>query len=132
MGELRPIGFYSSLTYVGARWLDLADLLIMNTPLPDEFRIVKILGVVTGLTARTRGIGGKFIAGIEGMVGGEVTAFTSEMEKARFESIERLKQKAVALGANAIVGLDIETTEVYMGTVLVSVTGTALVVEPRK
>ncbi|MBS3062160.1 MAG: YbjQ family protein [Candidatus Diapherotrites archaeon] len=108
------------------------DLLIMNTPLPDEYRIVKVLGVVTGLTARTRGIGGKFIAGIEGMVGGEVSAFTSEMEKARFESIERLKQKAIALGANAIVGLDLETTEVYMGTVLVSATGTALVVESRK
>lgn len=109
----------------------MTELLIMNTPLPDEYKIVKVLGVVTGLTARTRGIGGKFIAGIEGMVGGEVSAFTSEMEKARFEAIERLKQKALALGANAVVGLDIETTEVYMGTVLVSATGTALQVESR-
>lgn len=109
----------------------LPELLVMNTPLPDEFKIVKILGIVTGLTARTRGIGGKFIAGLEGMVGGEVSAFTSEMEKARFEAIERLKQKALSLGANAVVGIDVETSEVYMGTVLVSATGTALVIEQK-
>ncbi|MBI4044944.1 MAG: YbjQ family protein [Candidatus Diapherotrites archaeon] len=108
------------------------ELLLMNTPLPDEYKIVKILGIVTGLTARTRGIGGKFIAGLEGMVGGEVSAFTSEMEKARFEAIERLKQKATQLGANAVVGIDIETSEVYIGTVLVSATGTALIISPKK
>ncbi len=108
------------------------DLLLITTPLPDEYKIVKILGLVTGLTARTRGVGGRFIAGIESMVGGEVSAFTSEMEKARFEAIERLKQKAVQLGANAIVGIDIETSEVFVGTVLVSATGTAMVVENRK
>ena len=44
------------------------------------------------------------------MVGGEVTAFTSEVEKARWEAIERAKQRAIALGANAIIGMDVETS----------------------
>ena len=100
----------------------------MTSPLPDTYKIVEILGLVTGSTARTRGVGGKFIASIESVFGGEVTAFTQEMEKARFEAIDRMKEKAVSLGANAIVGIDVETTEVFQGTVLVSATGTAMVV----
>jgi uncharacterized protein YbjQ (UPF0145 family) len=65
------------------------------------------------------------------MIGGEVTSFTSEMEKARWEAIERVKSKAVALGGNAIVGLDVETSDLGLqnGIVLFSATGTAVVVE---
>lgn len=104
----------------------------MTTALPSDYRIVKNFGLVTGMTCRTRGIGGKFIAGFESMAGGEVSAFTSEMEKARFQAIERMKEKARALGANAVAGVDIETSEVYVGIVLVSATGTAMVIEERK
>lgn len=108
------------------------DMLIMNTPAPDDYEIVQIFGLVTGLTARTRGIGGKFVAGLEAMAGGEVSAYTSEMEKARFEAIERMKEKAEKLGANAVVGVDIETSEIYIGIVLVSATGTAMIVKKKK
>jgi len=89
--------------------------------------------VVTGLTPRTRGVLGKLIAGIESMIGGEVTAFTSELEKARAEAIERVKSKAQALGANAIIGLDIETSDLGLqaGIVVISATGTAVVVQPE-
>jgi len=76
---------------------------------------------------------GQFIAGWESMVGGEVTAFTSEVEKARWESIERAKTKAIALGANAIIGLDVETSNMgsQNGILLFSATGTAVVIEPE-
>ncbi len=63
------------------------------------------------------------------MAGGEVTAFTVEMEKARVEALQRLKENAARLGANAVVGVDVETTEVFQGTVLVSATGTAVILE---
>lgn len=64
------------------------------------------------------------------MVGGEVTAFTSEVEKARWEAIERAKQRAIALGANAIIGLDVETSGMTQnGIMLFSATGTAAVIE---
>ena len=109
----------------------MAELLIMTMPLPSEYKIIKNLGLVTGVTCRTRGVGGKFIAGFESMAGGEVTSFTSEMEKARFQAIDRMKEKAVAIGANIIVSVDIETSEVLQGIVLVSATGTALVVNQK-
>ncbi|MDP2973844.1 MAG: heavy metal-binding domain-containing protein, partial [Candidatus Diapherotrites archaeon] len=68
----------------------------------------------------------------ESMAGGEVSSFTSEMEKARYQAIDRMKEKAKAIGANAVVGVDIETSEVYVGVALVSATGTALKVEKIK
>jgi uncharacterized protein YbjQ (UPF0145 family) len=48
-------------------------MIVVTTPTLSGYRIVKVLGVVHGLTVRTRGVGGKFVAGIEGMFGGEVT-----------------------------------------------------------
>jgi len=67
------------------------------------------------------------------MFGGEVTAFTSEVEKARWEAIDRAKTRAIGLGANAIVGLDVETSDMGLqsGIVLFSATGTAVFVEPE-
>lgn len=89
------------------------------------------MGIVSGLTARTRGLGGKFVAGLESIVGGEVAAFTSEIEKARLEAIDRLVENARRMGANAVVSLDIETSEVFEGTILISATGTAVVLGPE-
>jgi uncharacterized protein YbjQ (UPF0145 family) len=109
------------------------SFLIVTTPTVAGYKITKVLGVVTGLTPRTRGIFGKFMAGFESMVGGEVTSFTSEMEKARWEAIERVKSRAIAVGANAIIGLDVETSDLGLqnGVVLFSATGTAVVIEPE-
>jgi uncharacterized protein YbjQ (UPF0145 family) len=107
--------------------------LIVTTPTISGYKIKKVLGVVTGLTPRTRGILGKFIASWESMLGGEVTAFTSEVEKARWEAIDRARARAVALGANAIIGLDVETSDLGMQSaiVLFSATGTAVIIEPE-
>jgi uncharacterized protein YbjQ (UPF0145 family) len=108
-----------------------SQFLIVTTPTIAGYRIKKVFGVVTGLTPRTRGIFGQFVAGWESMVGGEVTAFTSEVEKARWEAIERAKTRAISLGANAIVGLDVETSDMgtQNGIMLFSATGTAVVIE---
>lgn len=108
------------------------SFVIVTTPTIPGYRIVRVLGVVSGLTPRTRGAGGRFVAGIESVFGGEVTTYTSELEKAREEAIERVKQKAVEMGANAIIGLDMETSEVFQGVVVISATGTAVVVEPER
>jgi uncharacterized protein YbjQ (UPF0145 family) len=104
---------------------------MVTTPTVAGYRIKKVLGLVTGLTPRTRGVLGKFIAGFESMIGGEVTAFTSEVEKARWEAIERAKNRAIALGANAIIGMDVETSDMGLqsGIVLFSATGTAVIIE---
>ena len=106
-----------------------SDIIVVTTPTISGYRITKVFGVVTGLTPRTRGIGGKIIGGIQSALGGEVTAFTTEIEKARRETIERLKDQARALGANAIVGLDMETADLLQTVIVISATGTAVVIE---
>lgn len=67
-----------------------ARVLVVTTPAVPGYQIIKVLGPVHGITVRTRGIGGKIVAGIEGMFGGEVTSYSSEAEKARRESLDRL------------------------------------------
>lgn len=106
-------------------------MIVVTTPTVAGYRLTRVLGVVTGLTARTRGVGGRFVAGIQSMVGGEVSAFTYEIEKARYEALERLKEAARRLGANGVIGLDLETSDILQGTVLISATGTAVVMEPE-
>ena len=107
------------------------DIIVVTTPTVPNYRVKSILGIVTGLTARTRGIGGKFVAGIQSAIGGEVSAFTYEIEKARSEALDRMKSDARQIGANAVIGVDFETSEVFEATVLISITGTAVLVEPE-
>ncbi len=107
------------------------SVLVVTTPTAAGYEIVKVLGAVSGLTVRTRGVGGKIVAGIEGVFGGEVTAYTSECEKARRESLQRLIENAQKQGANAVVGTDFETSEVLQSTATVfSAYGTAVVIKP--
>lgn len=110
-----------------------SEIMVVTTPSIIGYEIVKVLGTVHGITVRTRGIGGKFIAGIEGMFGGEVTSYSSEAEKARRESMERLIEKARSLGANAVVRTDFETSDILRGTAtLFSAYGTAVIIKPLK
>lgn len=109
------------------------DVLVVTTPTIVGYEIVKVLGTVHGLTVRTRGIGGKFIAGIEGMFGGEVTSYSSEAEKARRESMDRLVENARSIGANAVVRTDFETSDILRGTAtLFSAYGTAVIIKAIK
>jgi uncharacterized protein YbjQ (UPF0145 family) len=106
---------------------------VSTMPTIPGYKVKRVIGIVSGITPRTRGILGKFIAGIESMIGGEVTAFSFEIEKARAEAIDRLRSKAAAMGANAVLSVDIETSDMgyQMGILVFSATGTAVVVEPE-
>jgi len=95
------------------------------------YEIVKVLGTVHGLTVRTRGVGGKIVAGIQGIFGGEVSSYSSECEKARKESVDRLVENARKMGANAVVGADFETSDILQGTATIfSAYGTAVIIKP--
>ena len=110
-----------------------SDIIVVTTPTVSGYQITKVLGTVHGLTVRTRGVGGKIVAGIEVIFGGEVTSYSSEAEKARRDSLQRLIQKATRMGANAIVGADFETSDILQGTAtLFSAYGTAVIVETIK
>jgi len=115
------------------KWLSEKQVIVVTTPTLSGYQIVKVLGTVHGLTVRTRGVGGKIVAGIEGIFGGEVTSYSSEAEKARRDSLKRMIENATKMGANAIVGADFETSDILQGTAtLFSAYGTAVIVEPIK
>ena len=107
--------------------------MVVTTSTIPGYEIVEALGIVHGMTVRTRGVGGKIMAGIEGMIGGEVTSYSSEAEKARKESMERLVNNAKSIGANAIVRTDFETSDILNGTATIfSAYGTAVIIKPLK
>jgi len=111
----------------------MSEIIVVTTPDLPGYEIVKILGPVHEITVRTRGVGGKIIASIEGVFGGEVTAYTSECEKARQESLRRLIENARKMGANAVIGTDFETSDILQGTATVfAAYGTAVIVKPAE
>ena len=108
-----------------------SEVIVVTTSTIIGYEILKMLGTVHGITVRTRGVGGKIMAGIEGMFGGEVTAYSSEAEKARKESMDRLVEKAKSIGANAIVRTDFETSDILNGTATIfSAYGTGVIIKP--
>lgn len=113
--------------------MDRDQIIVVTTPTISGYEIVRVLGIVHGLTVRTRGVGGKIVAGIEGMFGGEVTSYSSEAEKARRESLARLIDNTRKMGANAVVRADFETSDILQGTAtLFSAYGTAAIIKPIK
>ncbi len=97
----------------------------------DGFRIVRNLGVVRGITVRSRSVLGNIAAGLQTLVGGNITVLTELCENARSEAFEILIQHASELGANAIIGARYDATEVMQGVTEVLAYGTAVVVEPK-
>ena len=109
-----------------------SNFIVVTSPTVAGYKIKKVLGVVTGLAPRTRGAGGQFKAAFQSIRGGEVSAFTSEIEKARVQAMERAIEKAKKIGANAIIGMDIETSDIGQTNItLISATGTAVIIEPE-
>ncbi len=98
----------------------------------DGFRITKTLGVVRGITVRSRSIFGTIGASLQTLVGGNITLFTELCEKTRSEAFEMMVAHAEQLGANAVVGIRYDATEILQGVTEVLCYGTAVVVEPYK
>lgn len=96
----------------------------------DGFRVVQNLGVVRGITVRSRSIFGTLGGTLQTIVGGNITAFTKLCEQARAEAFEILIQHASEIGANAIIGMRYDATEVMSGVSEVLAYGTAVVVQP--
>ena len=94
------------------------------------FRVVREFGTVRGLVVRSRSIIGNIGAGLQTIFGGDITLYTELCERARPDAFERLCQHAAALGANAIIGLRYDATEVAAGVTEVLCYGTAVQVEP--
>jgi len=98
----------------------------------DGFRVVRNLGVVRGITVRSRSVLGTIGAGLQTLIGGNITLLTELCEKTRTEAFDLMIQHASELGANAIIGARYDATEVMQGVTEVLAYGTAVVLEPAK
>jgi uncharacterized protein YbjQ (UPF0145 family) len=94
------------------------------------FRIVQNLGVVRGIVVRSRSIVANIGAGLQSLVGGNITAWTRLCEQTRSEAFEIMVQHASEIGANAIIAARYDATEIAAGAAEVLAYGTAVIVEP--
>lgn len=93
-------------------------------------RIVRNIGLVRGIVVRSRSIVGNFAAGLQTLMGGNISIWSAMCEKAREESFEIMVRHAQELGANAIIAMRYDATEVSGGVTEVLAYGTAVMVEP--
>lgn len=97
----------------------------------DGYKIVRSLGVVRGIIVRSRSIFGTIGASLQTLVGGNITLLTNLCEKARENSFDLMLEHAAVLGANAVVGVRYDATEIMQGVSEVLCYGTAVVVEAK-
>jgi uncharacterized protein YbjQ (UPF0145 family) len=95
----------------------------------DGWRVVRNIGLVRGIIVRSRSLFGTIGAGLQTLVGGNITLLTELCEKTRNEAFERMMTHAAELGANAVIGVRYDATEVMQGVTEVLCYGTAVVVE---
>lgn len=95
----------------------------------DGYRITKTLGIVRGITVRSRSIFGTLGGSLQTLVGGNISLFTELCEKTRAEAFDLMMQHARQLGANGVIGVRYDATEVMNGVTEVLCYGTAVVLE---
>jgi uncharacterized protein YbjQ (UPF0145 family) len=93
------------------------------------FRVARSLGLVRGIVVRSRSVFGAIGASFQTLVGGDITLFTQMCEKTREDAFERMLQHAADFGADAIIGVRYDATEIMQGVTEVLCYGTAVVVE---
>ena len=95
----------------------------------DGYRITRTLGVVRGIIVRSRSIVGNIGAGLQTLFGGNISLYTSLCEKTRSDAFDLMLKHAEQLGANAVIGIRYDATEVMAGVTEVLCYGTAVIAE---
>jgi uncharacterized protein YbjQ (UPF0145 family) len=96
----------------------------------EGFRVTRSLGVVRGITVRSRSIVGTIGGSLQTIFGGNITLFTELCEKTREEAFEMMLRHAREMGANAVIGVRYDATELLQGVTEVLCYGTAVTVQP--
>jgi uncharacterized protein YbjQ (UPF0145 family) len=96
----------------------------------DGYHVTQSLGVVLGITVRSRSVFGFMLASLETLRGGRIDRFVQLCERARGEAFELMLEHAERTGGNAVVGIKYDATEVMQGVTEVLCYGTAVIVEP--
>ncbi len=97
----------------------------------DGFRTQRNLGIVRGIVVRSRSVFGTIGASLQTLVGGDITLFSQLCEKTRRDAFERMLEHAGEMGANAIIGVRYDATDIMQGVTEVLCYGTAVFVVPE-
>ncbi len=95
----------------------------------EGYRTIKNLGIIRGITVRSRSVVGNMVGGLQTLFGGNITVYTELCEHARAEAFDLMVKHAEQVGANAIIGVRYDANEVMDGVTEVLAYGTAVVVE---
>lgn len=104
-------------------------MIVVTSEYVAGYRIVETKGQVFGLVVRSRGIGGNVMAGLRSIVGGEITEYTQMLEEARRHATDRMVQNAQAMGANAVVMMRFDSSEIGQTMSEIVAYGTAVVID---
>ena len=104
-------------------------MLVTTTNDLQGYRIVRQLGLVRGITVRSRSVLGNFAGGIQSFFGGKLSIYVNLAETARQEALDHMVQHAQAAGANAVIAMRYDANEIMEGITEVLAYGTGVVVE---
>jgi uncharacterized protein YbjQ (UPF0145 family) len=104
-------------------------MIVTTTDSIEGKRVKRVLGLVKGSTIRARHIGKDLTAAFKNITGGEIREYTKLMAEAREQCLDRMREEAVRMGANAIVGVRFMTSSVMQSAAELLVYGTAVIVE---
>ncbi len=104
-------------------------MLITNLEIVPGKRVVEHLGLVQGSSVRAKHVGRDLMAGLKNIFGGELKGYTELLQESREEAMDRIRQQARSVGANAILNVRFSTSSVTQGAAEIYVYGTAVVLE---
>jgi uncharacterized protein YbjQ (UPF0145 family) len=104
-------------------------MIVATTPFVAGYRVVETKGQVYGLVVRSRGLGGNIAAGLRSLAGGEIKEYTQLLEDTRRQAIDRMVENATLMGADAVISMRFDSSE--MGTTMTEIVayGTAVVIK---
>src|SRR5579871_3033426 len=105
-------------------------MLVVTTENVPGYRVREVKGQVFGVVVRSRGLGGNIMAGLRSIVGGEITEYTQLLEEARRHAVDRMVQNAQKMGADAIVMMRFDSSEMGQSMSEIVAYGTAVTLEP--
>jgi len=105
-------------------------MIVVTTPYLTGYRVTESKGMVFGLVVRSRGLGGNLMASIRSLGGGEIHEYTSLLEDTRRQALDRLVQNATMTGANAILSMRFDSSEIASSMSEIVAYGTAVIVVP--
>jgi uncharacterized protein YbjQ (UPF0145 family) len=106
-------------------------MIVVTTPYLTGHRVVESKGMVFGLVVRSRGLGGNVMASLRSLGGGEIHEYTTLLEDTRRQALDRLVQNATVVGANAVLSMRFDSSELSGTMSEIVAYGTAVVVAPE-